>query len=153
MFCSPVTYHPNEEWVIQQARNAVHWLDELGVEAKYLVYDRDSKFSVRFRQFRKSEGVRNIRTPFMAPKANAYREAVIGSLKKEALNHIVCFSSKQAEYVVETWVTHYNTQRPHQGKGMENSILDKSFIPTSGRVVKCQRKLGGLITEYYRDAA
>ena len=153
MFCSPVSYHPNEKWIIQQARNTVYWLDDLGIQAKYLVHDRDSKFSLRFRQFWKSDSVRCIRTPFKASKANAYCEAVIGSLKKEALNHIVCFSSKQADYVVRTWITHYNTERPHRGQGMNNSVLDKSRVSKSRGVVKGRRKLGGLITEYYREAA
>ena len=51
----------------------------------------------------------------------------------------MCFSFKQAEYVVDTWVAHYNTQRSHQGRGLNNSVLDQSFVPKSGGVVKCQK--------------
>ena len=153
VFCSPVTYHPNEEWVTQQARNAAMWMDDLGIRAKFLIHDRDTKFSNKFKAFWKDESVRCIKTPIRAPRANAYVENWIGGLKRECLNHLICFSSRQADYAVRTWVKHYNEKRPHRGKGMSNEVLDKDFVPHSEGSIKCEKKLGGLITEYYREAA
>ena len=85
VFCSPVTYNPNEEWVTQQARNAAMWLEDIGVRLKFLIHDRNTKFCAKFREFWKDENVRCIQTPYKAPKANAYVENWIGGLKKGML--------------------------------------------------------------------
>lgn len=155
VFHSPATYHPNRQWAQQQARNAAMWMGEEGIEYKLVLRDRDAKYSPEFDAFWRdaARGKRCKRIPVRAPKANAYAESFIGTHKKECLNHIRCFSLDQLNYVNRTWMGHYNTRRPHQGKGIENNVLDVSFRPQVRGEVRCKKKLGGLIRDYYRDAA
>ena len=87
VFASLATYSPNQEWVVQQCRNMSMWMEEEGIKARYLIHDRDTKFSLHFREFWKSEGVRCLRIPIRAPKANAYVESFIGKIKQECLDY------------------------------------------------------------------
>ena len=153
VFCSAGTYHPNEEWVLQQARNVTMWAEDNGINTRYLIHDRDAKFAKTFTAFWKSENVKCIRTPVRAPMANSYIECWIGTLKKETLNHLICFGQSQTDYIVHTWVEHFNTRRPHRGVGRDNTVLDPNFVPQTEGVIKCKKKLGGLITEWHREAA
>ena len=153
VYCSPATYHPDGDWVMQQARNANMWLDDMGVKPRFLIHDRDRKFPDEFRAFWKSEGVRCIRIPIRAPKANAFAETWIESHKRECLNNFICFSLDQLDYITRTWVHYYNTVRPHRGIGMNNEVLDKTFQPQAHGTVRCKKQLGGIIKFYYRDAA
>ena len=153
VYCSRATCSPNEQWVLQQARNASMWLDDEGIEARFILHDRDTKYSQAFREFWRSNGTERIRSPIQAPKANAFAESFIGTMKRECLNHFMCFSRDQLDYITSTWVRHYNTERPHRGVGMNNEVLDRAFQPQSYGTVRCKQQLGGLIKSYYRDAA
>jgi putative transposase len=114
-FCSPPTYRPDGDWVMQQARNAASWLDEIGVAPRYLIHDRDDKYPGRFGAFWKTEGVRCIRTPPRAPVANAFCECFIGKLKRECLDHFLCFSRGQLRHIVSTWLRYCSPGlRSHQ---------------------------------------
>jgi putative transposase len=152
VYASPATYAPNGAWVAQQGHNARMWLEDEGLDARYLVHDGDAKFSAHFRESWRPEA-RCLRTPPRAPMANAYAESFIGTLKHECLNHFVCFSPQQLDRIVSLWLAHYHTQRPHQGKEIGNNVLDASFQPQSVGKVRCKRQLGGIITHYYREAA
>jgi len=153
VFCSYGTFNPNDQWVTQQCRNAMMWAKDNGIEPKFLIHDRDKKFTGKqFLSFWKGTA-RRVKTPVRAPMANAFIESWIGSLKKEVLNHIVGLSRGQIDYVVNLWVSHYNTVRPHRGKGIDNNILDVDFAPKTKGEILCEQKLGGLITEWYREAA
>jgi putative transposase len=153
VWCSPTTYHPNGEWVIQQSRNASMWIADEGIEPKYVLCDRDAKFPQAMAQFWKAEGVKCLRSPIRAPKANAFVESFIGTLKRECLNQFICFSRDQLDYVNRTWIEHYNTERPHRGIGMKSEVLDPDFKPTTEGRIRCKQKLGGIVTSYYREAA
>ena len=67
--------------------------------------------------------------------------------------HLVYFSLDQLDYIKTTWVTSYNTLRPHRGVGMTNDVLDQTFQPQFHGTVKSKQQLGGIIKSYYRDAA
>ena len=153
VYCSPPTYHPDGKWVMQQARNANMWLEDMGVKPRFLVHDRDRLFPNEFREFWKSGGVRCIRIPIKAPRANAFAETWIESFKREALNSFICFGLDQLDYIKTTWVTYYNTLRPHRGLGMNNEVLDEEFQPQIHGTVRCKHQLGGLIKSYHRQAA
>jgi putative transposase len=86
VFVSPSTYEPHEQWVRQQGRNLLMWLDEHKLSATHLVHDRDTKFSLAFQRQMFDAGIRRVRTPLLAPDANAFAESWIGSLKRECLN-------------------------------------------------------------------
>jgi putative transposase len=161
VFLCPPTYHPDDCWVQQQARNALMWLDEQGIKARLLIHDRDTKFSIRFRRLFKSADIRCVRTPLLAPDANAFAEAWIGALKRECLSHFLCFSLGHLDHIGREYVRFHNEHGPHQG-------LDNQTIPTAAHGppaiaplqaapplhrIRCQRFLGGLPRHYYRTAA
>jgi len=152
VYRSAATYHPDGDWVMQQARNASMWLEDMGVEPRFLIHDRDRKFPNEFRIFWKTEGVRCIRIPIKAPRANAFAESWIESHKRECLNFYICFDLDQLDYITMTWTNYYNTLRPHRGVGMTNDVLDETFQPQLHGTVRCKQQLGGLIKSYYREA-
>ena len=63
----------------------------------------------------------------------------------------MCFSRDQLDYITDTWVNHYNTERPH--RGMNNEVLDRKFQQQHHGTIRCKQQLGGIIKSYYRDAA
>lgn len=137
---------------MQQMRNASMWLDDIGVKPRFLIHDRDRKYPDEFKAFWKTEDVRCIRIPIKAPKANAYSETWIESYKRECMNHFICFGLDHLDHITMTWVTYYNTLRPHRGVGMNNEVLDETFRPQLHGTVRC-KQLGGIIKSYYREAA
>jgi len=152
VYCSPATFNPTGDWVMQQTRNANMWLDDMGVNPRFVIHDRDRKYPDEFKIFWKSEGVRCIRIPLKAPQANSFCESFIETLKREALNYFMCFDLAQLDYILTSWVRYYNGLRPHRGLGMNNEVLDETFVPQSQGIVRCRQQLGGIIRSYYREA-
>ena len=153
VYCSRATCSPNEQWVVQQARNASMWMEDEDIEPRFILHDRDTKYSAAFREFWRSNGIERLRSPIQAPKANAFAESFIGTIKRECLNYFMCFSRDQLDYITDTWVRHYNTERPHRGVGMNNEVLDPTFRPQCYGTIRCKQQLGGLIKSYYPEAA
>jgi len=153
VFMSPATFNPTEDWVLQQSRNASMWFQDLGIQVRHLIHDRDTKYSKRFRAFWKSEKVKCVKTPIRAPQANAYAESCIGVFKKKCLNHFVCVSLDQFDYINRQWLAYYNNERPHQGTDIGNKVLRPDFKPSDRGKIKREQRLGGIISWYYRDAA
>lgn len=85
MVHTAVTASPTDSWTAQQLREATPW----GKAPKYLIHDRDNKYGQRLSAVAASSGIKKLRTPFRAPKANAYCERFIGSLKRECLDHML----------------------------------------------------------------
>lgn len=112
VYLSQPTFHPDEPWVMQQARNVAMWLDDHGIEVRYLIHDRDTKFTKQFDAFWNRAGVRFIRIPPKAPQANAFCESFIGTCKHQCLNHFVCFGLGQLAHINPVWLDYYHTQRP-----------------------------------------
>ena len=153
VYCNPSTYHPNSKWVMQQARNASMWMEDEGIDPRFLIRDRDRKYPDEFDAFWKEAGVRPIKTPPRAPMANAFCESYIGTTKRELLNHFICFSRGQLDYILRVWLKYYHEQRPHRGVGRDNTVLDKSFVPNTEGRIRCKTELGGILKSYYREAA
>ena len=126
---------------------------KLGIKIRYLIHDRDTKYSSRFQAFWTSEHVKSIRTPVRTPVANSYVECYIGKAKRECLNHFFCVSLDQLDYINREWLAYYNEQRPHQGTDIGNKILRPDFTPTDKGEIKREQRLGGVISYYYREAA
>ena len=145
------TLHPNGDWIIQQCRNASMWLDDEGLEIKYLLRDRDGKYPNEMKQFWKALGCSTVKTPVRAPKANAFCESFIGTLKRECLNNVYCFRIDHLHYINSVWIKYYNTRRLHRSKDIGNNILDVDFTPTLKGKVKCREQFGGIIKDYYRE--
>ncbi len=157
VFVSSSTYHPTEEWVKQQARNVGMWLDEEGLGMRFIVHDRDTKFTESFDHVFKAADIQIVKTPYQSPIANAFAESWIGSLKRECLNHFYCFSLGHMDHIVQTYAMFYNHRRPHQPLG--NVPLGQAGQPPSPPVageigvVRRQQLLGGLLNHYERKAA
>jgi len=129
------------------------WLEDEGLEAKFLLRDRDAKYPNSMKAFWKDQDITTVKTPVRSPKANAFCESFIGTLKRESLNHFMCFSIDHLHYITRTWIRYYNSKRPHRGKDIGNRVLDVNFKPQTGGKVKCKEQLGGIIRSYYREAA
>jgi putative transposase len=151
VFCSPATFNPDEAWVMQQARNAAMWMQDEGIKPRWILMDHDTKFSRKFRHFWHGMDVETIRIPVGAPQANAFVESFVGKCKHECLNHFVILSLRQLDYVMDCWISHYLTQRPH--RSLSNRVLDPNFRPQLHGTVCCRQRLGGLIKSYCRAAA
>ncbi|WP_171006908.1 integrase core domain-containing protein [Shimia litoralis] len=153
VYCSAPSYSPDSAWVTQQARNTLMWCAEQGILPSLLIRDADTKFSASFDAVWTSEGARIIQTPHRAPDANAFAESFIGTIKRECLNFFVCLSRSQLDYILRTWVRHYNVDRPHRGRDIGNNVLQVDFRPARDGPIRCNRQLGGIVTSYTRCAA
>ncbi len=145
------TTNPDRIWVTQQARQLVwHLNDETQTSVRFLIRDRDSKFAGSFDQIFVSEGFEIVRTPFRAPKANAVAERWVRSVRQECLDQLIILNQRHLARVLKEYVQYYNTARPHQGLGQQTPIpLSRSRRGT----IHCRDVLGGILHDYYRDAA
>ena len=145
------TQHPSGTWVAQQARQLAWLLAERAGPPGFLIHDRDSKFSGVFDEIFRSEGIEIVRTPIQAPRANAYAERFVGTLRRECLDWILIIGRRQLERVVRVYVEHYNGHRPHRGLGLvppqPRPYLRLAEPPDPLRVHRRDR-LGGLVHEY-----
>ena len=157
VFVSPSTLNPTDQWMRQQARNASMWADEEAIDVRFLIHDRDSKFTEAFDEhFRRDDGG-PVLTPYGAPVANCFAESWIGSLKRECLNHFFCFALQQLDHIVQTYALYHNELRPHQGLG-NRPPRSRSEPPVDSEqldphAVVCRQWLGGLLSHYYYAAA
>ncbi len=142
------TAHPDSSWVTQQARNLA--IDERLSRVRFLVRDRDAKFSGPFDEVLRTEGVRIIRTPIRAPRANAFAERFVGTVRRECLDHVLIYGRRHLERVLQTYVAHYMKERPHRGLGLAVPAGDRTPRVRGTTRTPVERKdvLGGLIHEY-----
>jgi hypothetical protein len=140
-----VTSTPNEQWMQQIARNLT--MEEWGVlkPSQYLIHDGDTKFWASCKQLLDNAGVKRVPLPPRSPWLNAFAERWIQSVKKEALSKMILCGERSLRHVLGEYVTHYHTERPHQGKG--NGLLFPSAQPEPGAegTIKCRERLGGLL--------
>lgn len=129
------------------------WLEDIGVKATHLIRDRDTKFSFTFDGLWKASGTKIVKTPPRTPQANGYCESCIGIIKKQCLNHFICFSLDHLNYINREWLAYYNNERPHQGEDIGNKVLRPDFKPTDKGEIKREQRLGGVLSWYYREAA
>jgi putative transposase len=146
-----VTAHPMGEWVTQQARNLLMALDDRA--DRFLVRDRDAKFTAAFDAVFAAEGIEVLTTPVRAPRANAYAERWVGTIRREVLDRMLILGCRQLRSVLTEYADHYNGHRPHRALGQApplGSGEPPAFVP-AGRVVRRDR-LSGLIHEYAQVA-
>jgi transposase InsO family protein len=106
-----VTLAPTDDWTAQQLREVTPW----GKGPNSLLHDRDRKYGRKFAAVAASSGIKEIKTPIQAPKANAICERIIGSLKRECLDHMLIWHRSQIRRLVKQYAAYYNLARPHQG--------------------------------------
>jgi putative transposase len=146
-----VTAHPTAMWVTQQARNLALTLGDALSDRKFLIRDRDALFAGSFDRVFRSEGLRVIKTPVRAPRANAFAERWVGTLRRECLDWILILGRRQLEAVLREYVAHYNAHRPHRALGLQAPETGPIRLPAA-RASPCdihrRDRLGGLIHEY-----
>jgi putative transposase len=147
-----LTVHPNEPWMKQIARNAT--MDDCGAlrDSRYLLHDRDTKFTRSFRAIIASGRVKPLALPARSPNLNAYAERWVRSVKEECLSKVTLFGERSLRRALSNYVDHFYSERNHQGKG--NVLL---FPRATDRQregpVRCRERLGGLLRYYHREAA
>jgi putative transposase len=148
-----VTPHPVGAWVAQQARNLVMTIgDDIG-RFRFLIRDRDAKFTAAFDAVFAAEGIAVLVTPVRAPRANAYAERWVGTVRRELLDRMLIFRCRQLQLVLTEYADHYNVHRPHRALGQASPLGpdEPAVVVPVGRVVRRDR-LGGLIHEYAQVA-
>ena len=121
---------------------------------RYLIHDRDTKFTDSFRAIVKSGHVEPLKLPARSPNLNAYAECWVRSVKEEALSKLILFDETSLRRTLSEYLVHFHAERNHQGKG--NVVLLPTAAQTKNRVdgsVGCKERLGGLLKYYHREAA
>jgi putative transposase len=145
------TTNPTGAWVTQQARNL--GLDMADEGIRFVIRDRDSKYSAAFDEVFRSGGIRIVKTPVRAPQANAIAERFVRTVRVECLDWLLIVNRRHLERVLQLFVEHYNAHRPHRALELQAPLpRQPPPTPTVGEIRRRDR-LGGLIHEYYRDAA
>ena len=145
-----VSSHPDSAWVTQQARNLAGSREEGTPMPRFLIHDRDSKYSGPFDEVFRTEGASVIHTPIRAPRANAFAERWVRTVRTECLDWTLVRGRRHLERLLRTYAEHYNARRPH--RGLDLATPDGSGSPPNAfdygsRLVR-RDILGGLIHEY-----
>jgi putative transposase len=141
-----VTYSPRDAWVVQQLREATPY----GQAPNYLIRDNDSKFGPCFARVAATSGIKILKTPYHAPRANAICERFLRSVRQECLDHLLIRHERQLQRVLKAYVVYFNQARPHQG--IAQQIPDPSTSASSshdvGNKVIALPIMGGLHHDY-----
>src|SRR5262249_25656617 len=145
-----VTRSPTDAWTAQQLREATAY----GQGPKYLMRDRDSKFGPCFARVALTSGIKTLKTPYPAPRANAICERFLGSVRRECLDHLLILHEKQLHRVLRAYVDYFNHARPHQGIRQQIPEQRAASVPQdreSGKILSFPI-LGSLHRDYRRSA-
>jgi len=122
------TTNPTGAWVTQQARNLS--FTGLFERTRFLIHDRDSKFSAGFDEVFRSEGIKVIKTPIRAPQANAHAERFVRTIRAECLDRLLILGRRHLEHVLRRYLTHYNAERPHRALALLSPGRPRQAQPT-----------------------
>ncbi|GAB6188041.1 integrase core domain-containing protein [Thermopirellula anaerolimosa] len=151
-----ISANPDGAWMAQQARNLGMFFDDQPERAKYLVCDRDTKFTEQFRAILESEGVEVVQTAVRAPNQNAYAERFVQTIKTECFDLFIVLGEKHLRHLLTEFLAYYHSQRPHLGLGNLPPVLSQPPEPVGclgpGDIIVHER-LGGLLRHYERKAA
>ena len=147
-----ITVHPDEPWMQQMARNVT--MEGYGRlrDCRYLLHDRDTKYSHSFRAIIASGRIEPLALPARSPNLNAYAERWVRSVKQECLCKVILFGERSLRRALREYVEHYHAERNHQGK--DNILLfARDKVVDRKRPVQCDERLGGLLRYYHQEAA
>jgi putative transposase len=147
--CTPTLSAP---WVTQQARHLTWTLAERPESFRFLIRDRDQKFTDSFDQVFRSDGMEIIRTPFRAPQANGVAERFVRTVRSECLDWLLILDQQHLERVLAVFVDHYNVHRPHRALGLTpRHPTSPPITPATewgDARVQRRNRLGGVVHEY-----
>jgi putative transposase len=148
-----VTAHPTAAWVTQQARNLLMDLDDAHRRFRFLIRDRDAKFTAAFDAVFTAIDTGIIRTPVRAPRANAIAERFVGTVRRELLDRILIMNQRHAAALLRELESHYNDHRPHRTLGQAAPLRPLPHrAPTDIRKIQRHDRVGGLLHEYQQVA-
>ena len=145
------TTTPDEMWMKQIARNLTAADDGFLERKRYVLMDRDTKFSAGFRNILEESGVEPVLLPPRSPNLNAHVERFHRSLKEECLEHMIFFGEESLRKAVVQFLEHYHQERNHQGLG--NRLVEPRELGQETGEVQCRERLGGILKFYYRKAS
>ena len=143
--CTP---NPNDLWVTQQARHLTWTLAERAEPVRFLIRDRDQKFTDRFDDVFRSEGIEIVRTPFRAPQANGVAERFVRTVRSECLDWFLVLNQSHLEQVLHVFIDHYNGHRPHRALDLTPPQPQGCTALESAACITRRDRLGGVIHEY-----
>ncbi|MDH6128512.1 integrase core domain-containing protein [Kitasatospora sp. GP82] len=145
-----VTAHPTRDWAAQQARNVAADLGSHTESLRFLLRDRDGKYSQSFDAVFEAEEIEILKTAPRTPRMNAHCERVIGSIRREVLDHVLIMNEAHARQVLTAYQQHYNEHRPHRARNQlpPGAHEQPTAHGLEGRKLLRTRVLGGVINEY-----
>jgi len=150
-----ITAHPTTDWVTQQARNIAWDLGQRVESLRFLIRDRDTKYTDSFDAVFHSDDIDILKTPPQAPRANAHCERIVGTLRREVLDNILVLNAAHARRVLTEYEQHYNKHRPHRARNQlpPDAATQPTTVhgPKPARILR-KRVLGGIINEYHHAA-
>jgi transposase InsO family protein len=138
-----VTSHPTAEWIANQITESCGWEQA----PRYLIRDRDRAYGEVFIQRMRSIGIRDRPTSPRSPWQNGYAERLIGSIRRECLDHVVVFGERHLRHVLLSYVKYYNEVRTHLS--LNKDAPATRSVQRTGRIL-CRPILGGLHHQYVR---
>ena len=147
-----ITIHPDEPWMRQIAGNVT--MEGCGTlrDCRYLLHDRDTKYTQSFRAIIVSGRVEPLVLPARSPNLNAYAERWVRSVKEECLSKVILFGERSLRLALSEYVEHYHAERNHQGKDNVLLFSHNTSVRRTGPV-QCRERLGGLLRYYHQEAA
>jgi len=147
-----VTEHPDGAWTAQQARNLVMDLSDRTGSFRFLIRDRDARFTAAFDEIFASEGLKVVKTPPQTPRANCYAERWIRTARAECTDRILIYDERHLQSVLGEYASHYNRHRPHQSRQQRPPDQETQTTVPLNLPVRQRKILGGVISEYYQAA-
>jgi transposase InsO family protein len=147
-----ITAHPTGTWTAQQARNLLMDLGERAARFRFLIRDRDSKFTTMFDEVFVGNGVRVIKTPVRSPQANSFAERYVGTLRRECLDHLLIHGERHLRQILAEYARHYNEHRPHQSREQRPPLHEPGQPVDVTARIRRRQVVHGLTNEYRRAA-
>ena len=147
-----VTADPTGAWTAQQARNLLMDLGGRAGQFRFLIRDRDSKFTSVFDAVFTGSGMRIIKTPVRSPRANSFAERYAGTLRRECLDHLLIYSERHLRRILAEYARHYNEHRPHQSREQRPPLNEPGQPAGIADRIRRRQVVHGLINEYRRAA-
>lgn len=147
-----VTAHPTGAWTTQAARNLLMDLGDRATTIKFLLRDRDCRFTRAFDAVFAADSIQILTSPPRAPRANAICERMIGTLRRELLDRVLVVNERHLRRVIKIYLHHFNTARPHQTLAQLAPVQAETESPQAINLANYQVRrrpiLGGLTSEY-----